>query len=72
MLPELIVRFVIEAFDGRFLDRAVYPLDLIVGPEVFHLCQTMLDSVLVADPVEDVVKSVLMARLIGKLDPVVG
>ena len=30
MLPELVVGFVVVAFDGRVLDRAVHSLDLAV------------------------------------------
>ena len=32
MLPELVVCFVVVAFDGRFLDRSVHPFELSVGP----------------------------------------
>lgn len=31
VLPELVVTFAAETFDGRFLNDPVHPLDLIVG-----------------------------------------
>ncbi|BCI68735.1 hypothetical protein AAJCM20276_33590 [Acetobacter aceti] len=45
------------------LDGVVHPLDLTIGPGMFHLSQTVLDPVLVADSVENAVKSVLMTGL---------
>jgi hypothetical protein len=70
--PELVVAVVVVALDGRVLDRAVHPLDLTIGPRMVHLGQAMLDAVLVADPVEDVlaVPDVLLAG--RELDAVVG
>lgn len=44
--------FVMEAFDGRFLDGAVHPLDLTVGPRVVRLGEPMFDIVGLADHVE--------------------
>lgn len=63
---------VMVAFDGRCLDRPVHPLDLTVGPGVLHLSEAMLDPVLVADPVEDMVEGIFVPGLIDELDAVVG
>ncbi len=60
------------AFDRRFLDRAVHPLDLAVGPRVLRLGEAMVDEVLVADPVDDMVEGVFVVRLVGELDAVIG
>jgi hypothetical protein len=67
---ELLMTVVVVAPDGRLFDGAVHPLDLSVGPGVVHLGQLVLDAVLIADPVEDVlaVPDVLLAR--GELDAV--
>jgi hypothetical protein len=65
---QLVVAVVVVAFDGRLLDRPVHPLDLAVGPRVLQLGQAMLDVVLIADPVEDVVEGVFVSCLIGELD----
>ncbi len=43
---------IMKAFDSCFLDRAVHPLDLAIGPGVIGLCQAMLDPVGLADHVE--------------------
>ena len=51
---ELCVVVIVIALDGRVFDGAVHPLDLPVGPRMVHLGQSMLDVVLVADAVEDV------------------
>ena len=40
---ELVVRFVVEAFDRRLLDGAVHALDLAVGPMMLGLGEAMVD-----------------------------
>lgn len=72
VLPELFVVVVVVAFNGGFLDGSVHPLDLAVGPGMFHLGQPVLDVIFVADPVEDMVKGVFVPLLVGELDAVVG
>jgi len=66
------VVIVVEALDGGILDGPVHALDLSVGPWMLNPGEPVLDAVLVADPVEDVVESVFVAGLIGELDAVVG
>lgn len=63
---------VVVSFDGCLFDRPVHPFDLAVGPRVFHPGEPMLDAMLVADPVEDVVEGVCVVRHIGELDAVIG
>jgi hypothetical protein len=46
MMPELIVAVVVVAPDSRFLDRAVHPLDLTIGPGMARLGQAMIDVIL--------------------------
>ena len=43
---------VMEAFNGRFLDRAVHPLDLTVGPGMVWLGEPMLNAIRLTDHVE--------------------
>ncbi len=67
--------FVVEAFDGRFLDCAVHPLDLIVGPRVVRHGEAVFDVVCLADPVVAHLArrcGVTIARLVGELDAIVG
>jgi hypothetical protein len=45
MTAQLIVGFVMEAFDGRVLDGAVHALDLPIGPGMFGLSQAVIDIV---------------------------
>ena len=54
MRSELVVAVVVVALDRRVLDCAVHPLDLTVGPGMVHLGEPMLDAMLVADAIEDV------------------
>jgi len=66
---------VVEAFDGRFLNRAVHPLDLTVGPGMVQLRKPVLDVIRFADHVKAHLTrpgGVRVARLLGKLDAVVG
>lgn len=45
VFTQLVVGFVIEAFDGRFLDRPVHAFDLAVGPRMLGLGGAMIDVV---------------------------
>ena len=66
---------VMEAFDGRVLDRAVHSLDLAVGPRVVGLCEAMFDPVGLTDHVETHgprINGVAVPRLLGELNAVVG
>ena len=46
MLREWFVAVVVVPLDGRFLDGAVHPFHLSVGPGVIDLCEAVLDAVL--------------------------
>lgn len=86
MLPELVVGFVVAAFDGRALDRSVHPFDLPVGPGVARLGEPVVDVVLRACEREGVAAEALAcgdrrldlfdrgARVLGidEMDSVVG
>ena len=45
MTTQLIVGFVMEAFDGRVLDGAVHALDLPIGPGMLGPSQLVIDIV---------------------------
>ncbi len=64
-----------EGFDRCLLDGAVHPLDLTVGRRVVRLGRPVLDVVCFADHVEAHLTrpgGVTVARLLGKLDAIVG
>lgn len=69
---ELSMAIVMVAFDRRLLDRPVHPCNLAIGPWMLDFREPVLDLVFVADPVEDMMESVFMARLIGELDAIIG
>src|SRR4051812_28480517 len=54
MLAQLVMALVVEAFDGRILDRAVHAFDLAVGPWVPWLCRSVVDIGLGASMFEGV------------------
>ncbi len=54
MLAEMVVGLVVEALDGRFLDRSVHPLDLAIRPGMARFCQAMLDIEIGAGQLEGV------------------
>ena len=78
----LAVIVVVEAFDGRFLDRAVHPFDLaairensppdcflvLMAPGVPDPGEPVFDLMLAADPVKDVLEGMNMPVVIGELD----
>ena len=76
MILELLVGVVVVPPDGTFLEGAVHPLDLAVGPGMVGLGQAMLDAQLVACSVERMAaphgrRAGSVLRQIGELDAVV-
>src|SRR3546814_13483984 len=69
---DLAVVVVVETFDGGLLDRAVHPLDLAIRPGMLHLGQPVLDGVVAADAVKDVLEGMPVLLAVGELDAVVG
>lgn len=57
---QLFVTVVMEMLDGCVLDGSVHALDLSVGPRMIDLGEPVLDTVLVTDPIEDVVEGVFV------------
>ncbi len=72
MLLELVMAFIMIAFDRCVLDRPVHPLDLPIGPGMVDFGQPVFDFVFIADPVEDMPGGVFVPGLVGELDTVVG
>jgi hypothetical protein len=48
MRRELVMRAVVVALDGGFLDGPVHAFDLTIGPGMIDLCSAMLDAMLTA------------------------
>jgi hypothetical protein len=69
---------VVEDPDSCFLDGSVHPLGLTIGPRVIRLRQSVLDTVLKTDAIEDVRpeepagRSLAIVRQIGEGHSVVG
>ena len=67
VLAEVLMGFVVEAFDGRFFDGSVHAFDLAVGPGMFRLGQAMIDVGFGAGELEGMGAEEFSA-LEGKLD----
>ncbi len=77
MILELLVAVVVVAPDGGFLDGAVHPFDLTIGPRVIGLGEAVLDAVAPAGAIEGVAAppggwSLAILWQVGELDAVVG
>ena len=77
MLAQLVVAFIVVAFDGGLLQRPIHALDLPVRPRMIRLGQAMLDAVFAATHVEHVRhasrrRTVAVLGEIGELNAVVG
>lgn len=48
MRLELVMRAVVVALDGGFLDGPVHALDLTIGPGMVDLCHAVFDAMLTA------------------------
>lgn len=63
---------VMEALDGGLFDGSVHPCDLSISPGMLHFSEPMLDAVIVADPVEDVLEGGPIRGAVGEPDTIVG
>ena len=71
VISQLVVVVVVEAFDGRLLDHPVHSFDLTIRPGVLDLGQPVLNLMLAADPVEDVLEGINVPIMIGELDAII-
>ena len=71
MLSQLLMIFIMIAFDGCFLEGAVHAFDLTIGPGVIWLGQAMFRTIFQADTVEDMQESMPVCFAVGELDAVV-
>ncbi len=72
MAAELVVAVVVVAFEGSFFERAVHAFDLAVGPGMVGLSEAVLNVVLGADFIEDVLGGTSGGAPVGKLGAIVG
>ena len=86
VISQLVMVVVVEAFDGRFLDRPVHSFDLaairensppdcflvLMAPGVPDLGEPVFDLMLATDAVEDVLEGINVPIMIGELDAIIG
>jgi len=71
MITKLLMGIVVVTVDGRIFERAVHALELTIRPRMFRFGQAVVNAVLETNPVKQQLEGILVARTIGKLDPVV-
>ena len=67
----IVKRFTVASFHGRFPDRAVHAFDLTIRPGVFDLGQPVLNLMLAAGPIKDMLEGINMPLVIGELDAII-
>ena len=72
VLRELVVAVIVITFNSGFLDGSVHPFNLTVGPWVIDFGQPVLDVMLTANTVENMLEGIDMAFVIGEVDAVIG
>ena len=83
VISQLVMVIVVEAFDGRVLDRAVHPFDPLPGrclpantergairPWMLDFGQPVFDVMLAADAVEEVLEGMNVPVVVGELDAI--
>ena len=65
------MRFVVEALHRRLLDRAVHSFDLPIRPGMLELGYAMLDPMLPAHTVKDVLEGVDVTGAVRELNAVI-
>jgi len=71
MASKLGVVVVVIAFDRCLFDRAVHPFDLSIRPGMLDLGQAVLDAMLAADAIEDMLEGMDIGLAVGELDAVI-
>ena len=71
MVTKLLMRIVVITIDGRIFDSAVHALNLTIRPRMFGFGQAVVNVMLETNPVKQELEGILVARTIGKLNPVV-
>ena len=72
VISQLVVVVVVEAFHGGVLDRPVHPFDLTIRPGVPDPGEPVVDLMLAADAVKDVLEGMNMPVVTGEPDAIIG
>ena len=72
MVAKLLMGIVVVTVDGRSFERAVHALHLTIRPRMFRFGPAVVNAVLETDPVKQQLEGILVARTIGKLNPIAG
>ena len=71
MVLELLVVVVMITLNSCLFDGSIHAFHLAIGPGMLDIGKPVLNAVLIADPVKDVLESEALPLLIGKLNTVV-
>ena len=71
MVAKLLMGIVVVTVNGRIFERTVHALDLTIGPRMFGFGQAVVNAMLETNPIKQQLEGILVARTIGKLNPIV-
>jgi hypothetical protein len=71
VLFEVLMRLVIEFFDGGFFEGAVHALDLAIRPGMMGVGEAVLDTVLLTHTRQDMLEGIVIPPAIAELNAVV-
>ena len=69
---QVVMGLVVILFHRSVFKRAVHAFHLTIGPGMVSFGEAMLDAILLADAIENMMEGVLIALTIGELDAVIG
>ena len=72
VFSELLVIFIIGAFDGGLFECSVHAFDLTIGPRMLGFCQAVLGLMFEADASKDMRECIPICFAVGELDAIVG
>jgi hypothetical protein len=72
MVLQVLMALIVVFLHGHLLSRTVHALHLAIGPEMIDLGEPVLDAMLKAYAVEDMMEGVLIPLALRKLNSVVG
>lgn len=72
MFSELLVIFIIIAFDGGLFSCSVHAFDLTIRPRMIWFCQAVLGIIFKADAGKDMRECIPICFAVGELDAIVG
>src|SRR5918999_847494 len=71
MLFQMVMSLVVIFFHSGVFKRAVHAFHLTIGPGMVSFGEAMLDAILLADAIENMMEGVLIALAVGELNTII-